>query len=387
MLCSHAAGGEFIDSFDGKFDASGYLSDNAYGFLPVPIIITEPALGGFGLGFVGIFFHETEEQRDQRRDAARKSEDAARYLMPPSASAVLGLYTANGSWMTGAGHMAIWKQDNIRYKVGAGYGSINLDFYGAGGFEFNTPLELKNEGSFFYQEIKFRIAGSKVLLGLQQKLTGIKVEPKNLQESIGGILPPKVEDRLIPILDDLISTDDTMSGIGLVAEWDNRDNMFNPHKGYNYKLDYLWYDDRIGSDFDYSEVTLKGLNYWKLGDSFRAGLRLSGHAVDSEGLLPFYAIPFVQLRGIPAMRYQGEYVAVGEVELTWQANLRWSVLGFAGAGRTAESFDELDDGPSYVSRGLGFRYLIARRYGMSMGIDIARGPEDTVFYIQAGSSW
>jgi hypothetical protein len=35
----------------------------------------------------------------------------------------------------------------------------------------------------------------------------------------------------------------------------------------------------------------------------------------------------------------------------------------------------------------GFRYLIARRLGIYMGIDIARGPEETAFYIQAGSAW
>ena len=40
-----------------------------------------------------------------------------------------------------------------------------------------------------------------------------------------------------------------------------------------------------------------------------------------------------------------------------------------------------------VSKGVGFRYLIATRYGFVMGADIARGPEDTAFYIQAGSTW
>jgi hypothetical protein len=40
-----------------------------------------------------------------------------------------------------------------------------------------------------------------------------------------------------------------------------------------------------------------------------------------------------------------------------------------------------------VSKGVGFRYLIAKRYGFAMGADIARGPEETAFYIQAGSAW
>ena len=39
---------KFIDPTDGQFDTSGWLIDNK-GFLPVPIIITEPAVGA-GLG-------------------------------------------------------------------------------------------------------------------------------------------------------------------------------------------------------------------------------------------------------------------------------------------------------------------------------------------------
>src|SRR6478735_12466648 len=42
------------DSTDGAFDLSDFIID-ANGFIPVPILITEPALGGFGGGIVPIF--------------------------------------------------------------------------------------------------------------------------------------------------------------------------------------------------------------------------------------------------------------------------------------------------------------------------------------------
>jgi hypothetical protein len=42
------------DSTDGAFDLSDFVID-ANGFIPVPILITEPALGGFGGGIVPIF--------------------------------------------------------------------------------------------------------------------------------------------------------------------------------------------------------------------------------------------------------------------------------------------------------------------------------------------
>ncbi len=52
----------FIDQIDGHLDMGEYLAENAYGFLPVPILITEPAVG-YGGGFTGIFLHESEEQK------------------------------------------------------------------------------------------------------------------------------------------------------------------------------------------------------------------------------------------------------------------------------------------------------------------------------------
>jgi hypothetical protein len=46
---------QFTDPQDGKFDASNWLI-NKKGFLPVPIIITEPAIG-YGGGAALLFFH------------------------------------------------------------------------------------------------------------------------------------------------------------------------------------------------------------------------------------------------------------------------------------------------------------------------------------------
>ena len=46
---------QFKDPDDGRLDASSFLADNAYGFLPMPIIITDPAVDG-GLGLAGLFF-------------------------------------------------------------------------------------------------------------------------------------------------------------------------------------------------------------------------------------------------------------------------------------------------------------------------------------------
>jgi len=47
------------DPIDGWFDASDWVLNNAVGFMPVPIVITEPAVGE-GLGLAAVFFHPPE---------------------------------------------------------------------------------------------------------------------------------------------------------------------------------------------------------------------------------------------------------------------------------------------------------------------------------------
>jgi hypothetical protein len=61
-------------------------------------------------------------------------------------------------------------------------------------------------------------------------------------------------------------------------------------------------------------------------------------------------------------------------------------VGFIGSGWTTNDDSEVDY-PGEIAGGVRIRYLIARRLGMRVGVDIARGPEDTVFYMTVGSNW
>jgi hypothetical protein len=94
------------------------------------------------------------------------------------------------------------------------------------------------------------------------------------------------------------------------------------------------------------------------------------------------------MRGIPAYRYQDENVGLVEGEVRWNATSRWAMVGFLGAGRTwGTGGTNFGDSGTIVSKGVGFRYLIARRLGIYMGADVARRPEQTAFYIQVGNAW
>lgn len=113
----------FVDPEDGMFDTSEWLLTHR-GFLPVPMIITEPAVdNGLGLGLA--FFHEAKKTKPSEGEHSTGA-------LPPSISAVFGAATGNDSWFAGGGHWGSWKNDSIRYLGGAGLTSVNLKFYGGG---------------------------------------------------------------------------------------------------------------------------------------------------------------------------------------------------------------------------------------------------------------
>ena len=102
---------------------------------------------------------------------------------------------------------------------------------------------------------------------------------------------------------------------------------------------------------------------------------------------PFYSLPFVTLRGVPAFRYQGKQLVVLETEERWDFSNRWSLTGFAGVGKGFEKLESFDQNDWAYSLGGGIRYFLANRFNLYSGIDVARGPEEWAFYIQFGHYW
>ena len=87
------------------------------------------------------------------------------------------------------------------------------------------------------------------------------------------------------------------------------------------------------------------------------------------------------------MRYQGNAVVVAEVEARWDFHHRISAIGFAGVGKAADNSSELSDAQSESTYVIGIRYLAAKKMAMRIGLDVAKGPEDTVWYLTMGQAW
>jgi hypothetical protein len=350
-----------IDPEDGKLDVSDYLT-SSYGFFPVPIIITEPALG-FGLGVAVAYFHKPRET---------DAEPSSRFV-PPSISVAFGAATDNDTYLYGGAHSGIWKDDHIRYLGAIAGASINLKFYPGQrtGGSNDEGIRFNVDGVFLYQQLQFRLRESDWWLGANYLYINAENTFRLGDEDPGELPDPQL--------------DFNQAGLGVFVEYDNRNTTFTPSDGMRLHLEYRSYDDAWGSDFDYDHLLGELNHYTPLGDWSSLGVRLQGETVDGE--VPFFAYPYVNLRGIPALRYQGETVLTAEVEVLWGFTPRWSIALFAGVGNTqaVDIFQNSDE--TVGAGGVGFRYRLARKLGLQAGVDVARGPEETAIYLTVGGAW
>ncbi len=356
----------FTDPVDGQFDVGEYLAENAYGFLPVPVLITEPAVG-YGGGFIGMFLHESEQQREKRKQLALESIDGGAQLIPPAVTVAGGAATENGTWFAMFGHRRVWKEDSIRYLGGIGYGNVVMNYYFQPANQ-TISTEIDTTGFGGIQKLQFRVADTPWFVGVQQLYSNAEFALKTD----------------LPLLDGL-SRQFISSGLGVNLEYDGLDNFFFPKQGYAANLEYLWFDEAIGSDNDYQTLLAEAKGYFPVNDTWTIAFAAEYNVLTTnERLLPPMLRPDINLRGIPTNRYQGNYTGSAQAQLMWSIDSRWTALFFGGAGVYSDTASQLWDDLQYAY-GTGIRYLIARRYGVHSGIDIGFSEEDTAIYFNVGT--
>lgn len=350
--------GVFKDSLDGKLDMSNFLIDYN-GFIPMPQLITEPALGNIGILMTPVFIKPNKYK-------------SAKSYVPPDITAAFVGYTANNSWGFGALRIASLPKHHLKYRIGGGYGDVNLDFYRQipyvgehkFGFNFHTVGVF---GSLIRQ-----VANTDLYAGLQYFFAYNKLSYNF--ESDG--LPDFVTDK---------DMDSHLSSIGIDIEYDKRDNVFTPDNGlyatFNYNVNASW----TGSDYDFQNLNIALFQYFQTTKNWVSGFRLEGKFLFGDA--PFYMMPSISLRGVPMARYQGDQTYVLETEQRFDVTTRWSLLAFGGLAKAPTERVSFKDSELVYSYGTGFRYLIARKFKLRTGVDVAWSNDDFGWYIVFGSAW
>lgn len=347
----------FFDPDDGQLDLS-YFLENPRGFLPIPIVVTEPAVG-YGGGGVGMFLRPRREAGD---------EGWAR----PDISAVGAVATQNGTWGAFAGDASRWLDGRLRTLVGAGTGQINLDFYGLG-----------LEPSSLDQKVRYSLQFTGIVAQANWQLAPKSPWALGLRYVYADVDPKLRDEPVFPGLADRVRV--KISAPTAIVEFDTRDNVFTPTRGVYAESSWLASREALGASDDFERFQQVVIGWQPVTDNVTLGAR-GNYAWSSAGT-PFFLRPFVQLRGVPAMRFQGDQMASVEAEARWQFFGRWSVVAFGGAGTTRTTRDNFAATQNVGSGGFGFRYELASKFGLHAGIDVAHSPGTTAVYFVVGNAW
>jgi outer membrane protein assembly factor BamA len=351
-LCASAAsagdGPKFLSPDDGWVDLGDFL-DKPYGFVPLIVPITEPAIG-FGAGAGLVFIDRTTLSENNHR---------------PNMALVGGALTTRGTWAGAGGYTGSYLDGKLRVMGGLAFAGVNLDWYGLGDGPAQTdPLQYTIDVTGYGVGVAYQLGNSPFFVGLMQGVAatsvsarGANFDEKQLGDTILSVLRPSLQ-------------------------VDTRDSVFTPAGGFFAEVSLTGFFEGFRTS---GRVDVVGIVYVPLLERLTLGVRTDFGTVLGDP--PFYLSPFVQLRGAPIMRYAGQQMADMELEFRWQFWKRLSLVAFGGFGGTLSTTDYVTTAKVVFAGGGGVRYELSRRHNLHMGIDVAGSAAGPAFYLVFGSAW
>ena len=178
-------------------------------------------------------------------------------------------------------------------------------------------------------------------------------------------------------------TNGVISGAGFKAKFDTRDSNIYPTKGFFIKADYILYNNRFGSKYNYSKTDFDFRNYFYIyNKKFLFSYQLYGEFINGEA--PIQVLPAIGgsnlLRGFYANRFADNILLTFQPELKIKiTNSIWLAL-FTGVGNVYESLDDIDLNEIKTATGAGIRIKIKDNPRMNFRIDVAFSNESQGTY-------
>ncbi len=287
---------------------------------------------------------------------------------PSSISPVI-IYTQEKQFKAQLNTDLFFKDNKYRLKTEIKLEKYPNKFYGVGNDTLEENEELYTSRSTGLLVSFLKKIGKGFNLGLQYHFTDWKiVETEEQGQLVTGLVPG--------------SGKGTLSGVGLLANRDTRDNIFYPMKGDFFELNARFYREFLGSKFNFTSLTLNLRKYVTL---------FSSHVFAVQSLVKIQTgtVPFLHLaqmggqynmRGYFEGRFRDKNMMVFQAEYRMPLFWRFGLVGFAGLGNVAEKFNQLDLGKLKSSYGFGLRFLFDKKEKIQVRMDIGFGKDSSGFY-------
>jgi outer membrane protein assembly factor BamA len=180
-----------------------------------------------------------------------------------------------------------------------------------------------------------------------------------------------------------------LSAMGLILNWDTRDNIFFPRSGNFFQMTTNFYLPAFGSDFTFTSLKLDLRKYFPFFKSDVLAVQVLLQSVSGSPTFRHMA----EIGGDKIMRgyYGGRYRDKSMIVLQTEYRMKiWKIFGmvvFAGLADVADKLGNLSLGNLKHSVGLGLRITVVPKEGTNIRLDYGFGKGTSGFYIMASEAF
>lgn len=328
----------------------GNRIEGKYKFLPIPYINYNRSIG-FQLGAIPML-----QFNPVMKDT----------LSPSSIAGLFGMYSTNKTYFVMGFSKLYFDEDNWRFTIAGGTGSVNFQFYLEAPIDYWVPYNTKM--SMIYVEAQRRVY-KKIYFGLSY----VYIKFDTSTEITEGVFT------------------NNLNGLGFKVTMDYRNNVYYPYTGYLNNLQLFSYPEFMGNDHASNKIEFSHNHFFPIRDNLDV-LAFRLYAGVGLGDLTFNQ-QFIMGRGDDLRGYtQGEFR--GNNMFALQSEYRWNIrdskfgfVGFWGVGTVTEAINEDHSGKLLPSIGAGFRFRVSEETNMNVGMDVAKGDGDWGIYFRIGESF
>ena len=326
-------------------------AESSYIFLPAIYFTPETEWAG-GIVFQYYFYSEKKDS-----------------LSRPSSLVPIVIYTQKKQIITELGFDLYFQKQNYHLYGQIGYQKFPNSFFGIG----NKAPE--NEESYTPSKFGTSITFLKKIysathLGLQyefedSKLSGFDenglINNTSITGKKGGIV----------------------SGFGIAADYDTRDNIYYATKGRFYHGSALFFGSLLGSDYSYNRYNIDLREYYSLYEDHIIVFQAYANFID--GNAPFYRLSQFGgsnlMRGYFEGRYRDKHSIVFQSEYRKHIWYKFGFVAFGGIGQVAPRLSNFRLNQFKYSAGIGIRFMIDDAEKLNLRFDYGIGKDTSGFYM------
>lgn len=179
------------------------------------------------------------------------------------------------------------------------------------------------------------------------------------------------------------------SGLGIVAWFDTRDNLFYPSKGTNIQTSFIINSKITGSDFQYPRFELDANQYFSLSN--KQVLAFNFYSVFMKGEIPFNRLALLggskKMRGFYEGRYRDKNLLLLQAEYRVELFWRLGATAFANIGTVSNKFQNFGNQPLRSTYGAGLRFALDKENKVNLRFDVGFSRNSSGIYITFGEAF